>query len=181
MFRIIQVSSTFKEKTGIFYIYLNDISHQQIIHFFESDLTRASWLCFSNYKVGYLVNICKPSVGIGANAIVVCDCLNFTDSVNCCLILLFLCLSLLLFELHFLCTWVLQEMSLCVWRALLSVVLSHEWMNNYTFNPWTFGWCIPVVVFLRVHLVQLLCQRLYTWSTDGAKSWYSCRLHAFVR
>ena len=51
--------------------------------------------------------------------------------------LLFLPLSLPLFELHCISSALksYKNVSLCVWRALLSVVLSHEWINNYTFNP----------------------------------------------
>ena len=40
--------------------------------------------------------------------------------------------SLLLYiwtALYFLCTWVLQEVSQCVWRALITV-LSHEWITG---------------------------------------------------
>ena len=38
MIQIIQISSTFKKKTGIYCLNLNDISHQQIIHFLSPTL-----------------------------------------------------------------------------------------------------------------------------------------------
>ena len=69
--QIIQISSTLRKKTDIYYPNLNDIlQHQQIICFLSPTLPVLLDYAVP-YEVRYLVNICKPS--IGANAVTVCD------------------------------------------------------------------------------------------------------------